>query len=128
MPSVISQPTLGGVTLPYPSGISIDRAEVSAEQTTMKATTNKDVMGYKYIYTLEYSYMSVAYFNNLLTVIDTLLPATFIYDKFPQSANAGVSVIPSIGKRTVKHTTSGTGDTAYYSGVTLLLKEVSGRI
>lgn len=125
---VISKPTLNGVTLPYPSAISCERIEIAAEQVTMNATTQKDLMGMKYQYVLEYSHMSVTYFNNLLAVIDTLAPATFVYDKFPQSVSPGVSVLASIGKRDVVHTPSGTGDTAYYSHITLVLTEVNGRI
>ncbi len=124
---VINKPTLGDATLPYPSGISQRRLENSAEQTTLGGATRKDIMSYKYEYTLTYDYMSVTYFNNLLTELDKLSPLLFTYGKFPHCAN-GVWVLPSINERSVKQTPSGTGDSAYYSSVTITLKEVYGRI
>jgi hypothetical protein len=126
MGTQITAPTLGGTTIPYPgAGTRIEPIWISAEHTTIGGKTRKEVMARKYKYTLVYPVMGVTDYNALETVINGLVPVTFIYNKWPQSATAGVSVFAELSARELVY---GTGDTSYWSSVTLTLTEVNSRI
>lgn len=126
MATQISAPTLGGVTLPYPgAGTKIEPVWISAEHITIGGKTRKEVMARKYKYTLVYSVMSVTDYDALEAIVNTLVATTFVYNKWPQSATAGVSVLAELSARELVY---GTGDTSYWSSVTLILTEVNSRI
>ena len=122
--SEISRPTLGGVTIPFPSEATITPVWVSADNVTLGGKTRREVMARKYQYTLSWNYMSVTDYNNLETVVNTLTAATFIYDKWPQSATTGVSCLATLSARKLE---SGVG-TEFWSSVTLTLIEIESRI
>lgn len=121
----ISKPTLDDATMPYPSEATIEPIWVSAEVTTLGGKTRRDVMARKYKYTLGWNYMKVSDYNALEAVVNTLVPATFTYGKFPQSASPGVSCLGTLSARRLEH---GVGDTDYWSSVTLTLTEVDSRV
>jgi len=126
MATQISAPTLGGTTLPYPgSGTRIEPIWVSANHTTIGGKTRREVMARKYKYILVYPVMSVTDYNALETIINGLVAVTFVYGKWPQSISPGVSVLAELSARELVY---GTGDTSYWSSVTLTLTEVSSRI
>jgi len=126
MSSQISQPTLNGTPIPYPgSGTKIEPIWISADHTTLGGKTRKEVMARKYKYTLVYPVMSVTDYNTLEAIVNTLAPATFIYAKWPQSVSPGISVIAELNARELIY---GTGDTNYWSSVTLIITEVNSRI
>ena len=120
----IARPTLGGVTIPFPSEAIIKPVWVSAENITLGGKTRRDIMARKYEYTLSWNYMSVTDYNNLETVVNTLTAAVFIYDKWPQSATTGVSCLATLSARKLE---SGVG-TEFWSSVTITLVEINSRI
>ena len=122
--SEISRPTLGGVTLPFPSEATITPVWVSADNVTLGGKTRREIMARKYQYTLNWNYMSVTDYNNLETVVNTLTASMFIYDKWPQSSSPGVSCLATLSARKLE---SGVG-TEFWSSVTLTLVEVESRI
>jgi len=122
--SEISRPTLGGVTLPFPSEATITPVWVSADNVTLGGKTRREIMARKYQYTLNWNYMSVTDYNNLETVVNTLTASMFIYDKWPQSSSPGVSCLVTLSARKLE---SGVG-TEFWSSVTLTLVEVESRI
>jgi len=121
----ISKPTLGSATLPFPSAASIKPIWIYSDNTTLGGTTRRDIMARKYEYILSWDYMSVADYDSLETVINTLSYATFIYGKWPQSESPGVSCLGVLSERNLIY---GVGDSSYLSSVTLTLTEVSSRI
>ena len=126
MATQINAPTLGGTTLQYPGeGTRIEPVWVSSEQTTLGGKTRRDIMARKYKYKLVYPTMSVTNYDALEAIVNGLTAVTFIYDKWPQSATAGVSVLAELSAREL---VAGTGDTTYWSSVTLTLTEVNSRI
>jgi hypothetical protein len=126
MGTQISAPTLGGSTLPYPgAGTRIEPIWVSADHTTIGGKTRREVMARKYKYILVYPVMSVDDYNTLETKVNGLVAVTFVYNKWPQSTTAGVSVLAELSARELVY---GTGDTSYWSSVTLTLTEVNSRI
>jgi hypothetical protein len=123
--ALISKPTFGAATLPFPDEAVVTPIWVSADNQTLGGKTRRDVMARKYQYTLKWEYMSASDYNSLETVINGLVAATFIYGKWPQSATPGVSCLGTLSARTL---TVGVGDSDFYSAVTLTLIEVSSRI
>lgn len=121
---IITEPTLGGVTLPFPSEAIITPKWVSAENLTLEGESRRGVIARKYEYTLSWDYMSVTNYDLLEAVVNTLSANMFIYGKWPQSAG-GINCLSSLSARTLK---VGTGDTDYWSSVTLTLTEVESRI
>jgi hypothetical protein len=121
--AIISQPTLGGTTLPFPSAASVEPVWIEAVQDTIGGTTRKDVMARKYKYSMKWDYMDTAYFDALESIVNTLSSTTFVYEKWPQ-CSAGVEVIPKLSARELK---SGAGD-EFYSSVSLECIEVNSRI
>ena len=69
--------------------------------------------------------MSVTSYDTLEAIINGLVAATFVYGKWPQSATPGVSCLGTLSARKLEH---GTGDSNYWSSVTLILTEVDSRI
>jgi len=124
MSGTINKPTIGGVTLPYPSAAVIEPYILSAEQITLGGKTRSDYMARKYTYKLSWNYISVAYYNALEAVVNTLDSTTLVYEKWPQSA-AGIEVLAKLSARELK---VGVGDESYYSAVTLECIEVNSRI
>ncbi len=125
MATTISKPTFGGATMPFPSEATIDPSWVFGENTTLGGKTKRDVMARKYKYTLRWEYMVVDKYNALEAIINALDAATFIYDKWPQSATPGVSCLGTLSARKLEY---GSGDSDYWSSVVLTLTEVSSRI
>jgi len=120
----INKPTLGGVTMPFPSRATIEPVEISAEQTTLGGKTRVDVMARKYKYTMKWDYLDNVYYNAIETVVNSLAAVTFVYEKWPQSSS-GITVIPKLSGRELK---LGTGNEFFYSSVTLECTEVDSRI
>lgn len=126
MGTQISAPTLNGTSIPYPGGgTKIEPIWISSLHTTIGGKTRKEVSARKYKYTLNYQVMSVTDYDTLEALVNTLAALTFIYNKWPQSATAGVSVLAELSARELVY---GTGDTNYWSSVTLTLTEVDSRI
>jgi len=121
----ISKPMFGTATLPFPSAASISPMQVAAENITLGGKTRRDVMARKYKYTFKWNYMSVTSYDTLEAIINGLVAATFVYGKWPQSATPGVSCLGTLSARKLEH---GTGDSNYWSSVTLILTEVDSRI
>jgi hypothetical protein len=121
----ISKPTFGVATLPFPDMATITPVWVSADVTTLGGKTRRDVMARKYQYVLQWRYIKVDAYDALEAIVNTLSPATFVYGKWPQSSTPGVSCLGSLSQRRLE---VGTGDSSYYSSVTLTLTEVNSRI
>lgn len=121
----ITFPTWGSTTLPFPSEAVIKPIWISANNLTLGGKTRRDVMARKYEYTFKWDYMSVTDYNNLETVVNLLIAATFIYGKWPQSVTPGVSCLGTLSARNLE---VGVGDTDYWSSVSLILTEVESRI
>ena len=126
MATQIAAPTLNSSPIPYPgAGTRIEPIWISAEHTTIGGKTRKEVMARKYKYILVYPTMSVTDYNTIEGIVNSLVPVTFIYAKWPSSVTSGVSVIAELSARELVY---GTGDTDYWSSVTLTLTEVNSRI
>ena len=121
--SNINQPTWGAATMPFPSAATIIPVWVQGEVTTLGGKTRRDVMARKYQYVLTWRYMSVSDYDDLEAVANTLSTATFTYGKWPQSAS-GITCLGNLSARKLEH---GTGDSDYWSSVTLTLIEENGR-
>jgi len=120
----IARPTIGGVTIPFPSEAIIKPVWVSAENITLGGKTRRDIMARKYEYTLSWNYMSVTDYNNLEAVTNLLVASIFVYAKWPQSVSPGISCLTTLSARKLE---SGVGD-SFWSSVTLALTEVESRI
>ena len=125
MAITISKPTLGGVTMPFPSEATIDPFWIFGENTTLGGKTRRDVMARKYKYALKWDYMVVSKYNALEAIVNALVAATFVYGKWPQSATPGVSCLATLSARKLE---KGSGDSDYWSSITLTLTEVNSRI
>lgn len=125
MATEINNPTLAGVTLPFPSAASINPEWIMAEHTTLGGRTRRQVMARKYSYVLTWDFMRVSDYNALETEINIQTNKTFVYDKWPQSASPGVLVLASLSARELQ---VGAGDSNFLSSVTLTLIEVNSRI
>ena len=124
MSTVISRPTFGAATMPFPSGATIVPMWVQGENLTLGGKSRRDVMARKYKYTLKWNYMKVSDYDNLEAVVNTLAAATFTYAKWTQSAS-GISCLGSLSARKLEH---GVGDSDFWSSITFTLIEVSSRI
>ena len=120
----INKPTFGAATLPFPDMASIEPIWINSDNTTLGGKTRRDVMARKYQYTFKWNYMKVAAYNALEAVINALIPATFTYGKWPQSASG----IDCLGKLSQRKLEAGSGDSSYYSSVTLTLIEEETRL
>lgn len=120
----ITEPSFGGITLPFPSEAIIEPLYEVAENTTLKGETRRKVMARKYKYTLGWDTMFVANYNALEAIVNILGDAIFIYEKWPQSIT-GIDCIASLSSRKLEY---GTGDSTYVSSVILTLTEVESRI
>ena len=120
----INKPTFGVATMPFPSEATITPVWVQGENITLGGKSRRDVMARKYRYTLKWNYMKVTDYESLETVVNTLSAATFTYGKWNHSAS-GVSCLGSLSARKLEH---GSGDSDFWSSVTLTLTEVSSRI
>jgi len=120
----LSKPTFGAATMPFPDEATITPVWVSAENTTLGGKTRRDVMARKYSYVLKWKYMSVTYYDALEAIINALIAATFTYGKWTQSAS-GISCLGTLSTRKLE---VGSGDSNYFSSVTLTLTEVDSRI
>ena len=126
MATEINEPTLGGATLPHPgAGSRVEPIWVSSQHTTLGGKTRQEVMARKYKYILVYQVMDKTTYEALEAIVNALAAATFIYDKYSQSASPGVSVLAELSAREL---VAGTGSDAFWSTVTLTLTEVSSRI
>jgi len=121
----ISPPEFGTATLPFPSEARITPVWVSADNITLGGKTRRDVMARKYQYTMKWDYISVSDYNEMETVVNGLVAATFLYGKWPQCASPGVSCLATLSPRQLM---TGVGDSYFWSSVTLTLVEVSSRI
>lgn len=122
--SQINKPTIGGVTLPFPSGASIEPILLSAEQTTLGGKTRVDVMARKYKYVMKWDFLDNVYYDAMEAIVNSLAAVTFVYEKWPQSSS-GITVIPKLSARELK---LGVGSEYFYSTVTLECTEVDSRI
>jgi len=120
----INKPTFGAATMPFPSEASIAPVWVQGENLTLGGKSRRDVMARKYRYTLKWNYMKVIDYEALETVINILNTATFTYGKWSQSAS-GITCLGTLSARKLEH---GSGDSDFWSSVTLVLIEVSSRI
>lgn len=121
------QTTTYDVSPEHPSNWSVDPMIGENVQTTLSGEGVVDISYRKYRYVLEWEAMSVTDYNNLEQVIndhidqaDTL---TFTYGKWPQTVS-GISVI---GRLSSRGRAGGSGNTGYYSKVSVTLTEVSAR-
>jgi hypothetical protein len=122
----MANPTLGGATLPCPQSSSREYVIKKAEAETLGGTKRWDIMARKYTYVLKYQFVTVSEYEAIETKVNTLVPMTFIWDKYDSCATPGVSVLASVSTRTPR--TPGNKDSDFYSEVTLTLEEVSSRI
>jgi len=120
----LTYPTLGGLTLAALTSSSIEPVWVYADNTTVGGKTRRDVMARKYRYTLRWDFMTATDYATLQTKVNALTAQTFIYDKYPESAGAGVSVLSQLSARVPRTP----GLSTYYSGITLTMIEVDSRI
>lgn len=120
----ISKPTFGAATMPFPDEATIEPVWVSAEVTTLGGKTRRDIMARKYKYILRWRYMKVLDYSALEAVVNALVPAIFTYGKWSQSAS-GVSCLGILSTRRLEH---GTGDSNFFSSITLTLTEENSRI
>lgn len=120
----MTNPTLGGTTLPCPTDSKIDPVWVYADNTTIGGKTRRDVMARKYKYTLHWEFMDATYYTALQTKVNILTAQTFIYDKYTESGGAGVSVLSQLSARVPKTP----GLATYYSEVSLTMIETESRI
>ena len=122
----MAQPTLGAVTLPYPTNWSITPIIGEVAATSLSGKTRTDVIYRKYKYTLQYDALSKNDYESVLNAInDSLDNGTtpiFTYDKI--SAANGVSVIPSISEA---ERAFGAGND-YRIRVSIELLEINSRI
>ncbi len=126
MSSSIDRPTLGGVTIPHPgAGSRVVPVWVASKHTTIGGKTRQEVMARKYRYILVYQVMSKDTYDTLEAKVNELAAATFVYDKYTQSASPGVSVIAELSAREL---VAGAGNDEFWSSVTLTMEEVSSRI
>jgi len=122
--AIINRPVFGAATMPFPDEATIAPVWIIAENTTLGGKTRRDVMARKYKYTLRWNYMKVTDYDNLETVINALVTATFTYGKWPQS-DSGISCLGSLSVRNLQY---GVGDSTFLSKVILTLTEVNSRI
>jgi len=120
----ITNPTFGGITLPFPSEASITPLWEDAENLTFDGTTRRLVTARKYGYRFKWNTMLISDYNDLESVTNTLNYAEFVYAKWVQSRD-GVYCLGTLSPRTLEH---GVGDSAYLSSVILILVEVESRI
>ena len=118
--------TLGGTTLPCPKDSTRQYILKKADVETLGGKTRWDVMARKYKYTLRWDFISVTDYDALEDKVNTLVPLTFIWDKYTSTTSPGVSVLASLSDR--KPTTAGNQSTGFYSDVTLELIEVDTRL
>jgi len=109
--------------MPFPSAATIIPIWIQGEVTTLGGKTRRDVMARKYQYVLTWRYMSVTDYDALEVIANALSAATFTYGKWPQSTG-GISCLGKLSVRKLEH---GTGDSNYWSSVTLTLIEEDGR-
>ncbi len=94
----MAEPTLGAVTLPYPTSWSITPIIGEVAATSLSGKTRTDVIYRKYKYTLRYEALTKTDYETVLNAVNDSLDngttPTFTYDKI--SVASGVVVIPSI--------------------------------
>ena len=120
----IEKPTFGGITMPFPDEARIIPMWTSAENLRLGGTTSLGVMARKYQYIMRWDYLKIEYYDAIEAVINALDPATFVYQKWPQS-RTGILCLGSLSERRLQY---GTGKTFFLSSVTLTLIEVENRI
>ena len=125
MANQILRPTVGGVTIPFPDEAIIEPVWIYGENTTLGGKTRRDVMARKYKYTMTWKHLDVDFYDDLEAVVNALDPFTFVYDKWPQSADLGVSCLGTLSARRLEY---GVGDTSFLSSTTLTLTETESRI
>lgn len=111
----------------HPSDWQVDPLIGENVQTTLSGEGVVDTSYRKYQYVLTWEAMSKSDYDSLEEVIndhiDNAAALTFTYVKWPQSTS-GVSVI---GRLSSRKRAGGSGNTAFYSQVTVTLTEVSAR-
>ena len=111
----------------HPSHWEFRLQEGKSKDTTLDGTIVKDLAWGKYEYVLIWDAMSVTDFDNLLALYlyhtDTGADITFTYEKWPQSI-AGIEVSMEMPTRV---RAGGSGNTIYYSKVSIVLTEKSRR-
>ena len=126
MATEISEPTLGGVTIPHPgSGSRVEPVWIAAKHTTIGGKTRQEVMARKYQYIFIYEVMDKTTYEAVEAIVNGLSAITLIYDKYPQCESPGVSVLAEMSAREL---VAGTGNDDFWSSVTLTLTEVNSRI
>jgi hypothetical protein len=122
--NVLDLPTFGSIVMPFPSEASIIPLWQSCENVTIGGINKRGVRERKYQYTMKWKHISVIDYDNLESEINGLEPKLFTYQKWPQSTN-GILCFGVLSPRRLEY---GTGDSMYWSSVTLTLTEVESRI
>ena len=120
----MANPMLGIISLPCPTNSSIEPLVKKAEVTTVGGNTTRRIFGYKYIYKLNWDFMTYADYIILKGIFEQLIQQTFTWDKYPQSAS-GISVLMNLTG--IEPKTVGDQTTDYYSKVELTLQETVKR-
>jgi hypothetical protein len=115
---------LDSLVLPDVTRSDIDTISDKVLNHALNGKAHQRVTYQKYKYTLVWDWMKIADYNALETYCNELKTRTFIYNKFPQSADPGVEVTISLSDRTPKVYYA---NKEYYSSVTLTLIEVAAR-
>lgn len=121
---IINPPIFGDITMPFPSEANINPIWEYCENTVLKGTTYRGYRARKYEYSMKWKYMRVIDYNNLKNKVDELEPQIFTFGKWPQSVN-GVLCFSTLSARRLE---VGTGDSDYWSSVSIKLVEVNSRI
>lgn len=113
----------------HPSNWSVEPLIGENTSVTLNGTQVNDVFYRKYKYVLEWEAMSKSDYEALEAVVNNHVDVgtniTFTYAKWGTLASGGVACMGRLSARGFK---AGSGNTSYYSSVTLELVEVNSRI
>lgn len=111
----------------HPSGWEREVLVGSAENVTLGGVNTKDIVYRKYQYVLKWEAISLEDYEKLeaiyLAHLDQEVPVTFAYRKW-ESAFNGVDCMMKMSKQGF---VGGSGETGYYSNITVTLAEVDNR-
>jgi hypothetical protein len=115
------------VTVEHPVTWTVEPIHSVVNNVTLDGTHLKDTLWRKYKYTLKWDAMSNDEYDDLEALVnehvDSNLPVTFTYEKWSQ-ASSGVSCVMEISSRDFR---GGSGNTTYYSQVSVILTELEAR-